>query len=154
MKRILIPVDFSASTERVVRTGAKIAHAFGAEVFLLHIAPPEPEFITYEPGPPSVRSAIAKDISAQHRKLQDLERALAHEGLAVKALLIQGYIVEKILKEIERLQVDLVVMGSHGHGALYHLLLGSATEGVLRKSPVPILIVPRARGAPPISPSA
>lgn len=142
MKRILIPVDFSPITETVTRVGATLARAFGGEIFLIHVAPPEPEFVTYEPGPPSVREAVAREISAGHRKLHEIDRALEAEGLKVTSLLIQGYTVEKILQEIDRLKIDLVVMGSHGHGALYHLLLGSVSEGVLRKSPVPVLVVP------------
>ncbi len=142
MKRILIPVDFSPCTEAVTRLGADLARAFGAELFLLHVAAPEPEFITYEPGPASVREAVAREISAEHRKLHDLDRALEAQGLKVTSLLIQGYTAEKILQEIDRLKIDLVVMGSHGHGALYHLLLGSVSEGVLRKSPVPVLVAP------------
>jgi nucleotide-binding universal stress UspA family protein len=129
----------------VVRVGADLARALGAEVFLLHVAPPEPEFITYEPGPPSVREAVAQEISDRHRKLHAIDRDLEKLGIRVTSLVIQGYTVEKILQEIDRLRIDLVVMGSHGHGALHHLLLGSVSEGVLRKTPCPVLIVPGAK---------
>lgn len=150
MQRILIPVDFSAATESVTHLGAKLARAFGAEIYLIHVAPPEPEFITYEPGPPSVRTAFARELTDEHRKLHELDRLLEAEGLKVTSLLIQGYTVEKILQEIDRLKIDLVVMGAHGHGALHQLLLGSVSEGVLRKSPVPVVFVPRRKsGASP-----
>ncbi|HMP77613.1 MAG TPA: universal stress protein [Kiritimatiellia bacterium] len=142
MKRILVPVDFSSTTDAVIGVGAALAKSLGAELFLLHVAQPEPEFITYEPGPASVRQAVAREISEEHRKLHALDRALEAQGLTVTSLVIQGYIVEKIIQEIERLQIDLVVMGSHGHGALHHLLLGSVSEGVMRKTTCPVLIVP------------
>jgi nucleotide-binding universal stress UspA family protein len=142
MERILIPVDFSSQTDSVVRVGGDLAKALGAEVYLLHVAPPEPEFITYEPGPPSVRDAVAHEISARHRKLHALDRNLEAQGIRVTSLVIQGYTVEKILQEIERRRIDLVVIGSRGHGAIRHLLLGSVSEGVLRKAPCPVLIVP------------
>lgn len=142
MKRILVPVDFSAMTDAVTGMGAALAQALGAELFLLHVAQPEPEFITYEPGPASVRQAVAREISEEHRKLHALDKQLEAKGLRVTSLVIQGYTVEKILQEIERLRIDLVIMGSHGHGALFHLLLGSVSEGVLRKAKCPVLIVP------------
>ncbi len=142
MKRILVPVDFSPITDAVVNVAKSLARPLQAEIILLHVAQPEPEFITYEPGPESVRQAVAHEMSENHRKLQALHRQLEAENLNATSLSVQGYIVEKILQEMERLDVDLVVMGSHGRGALYHMLLGSASEGVLKKSKRPVLIVP------------
>lgn len=146
MKRLLVPVDFSEGTDRILSTVVTLARGLRAEVILLHVAPPEPEFISFEPGPPSVRAAVAREISAEHQKLHQLERGLKEQGIAVTALLVQGYTVEKILQEIERLRADLVIMGSHGHGVLRHLLLGSVSEGVVKRSPVPVLIVPTRSG--------
>lgn len=142
MKKILVPVDFSNVTERVVEAAAELAGALHAELVLLHVAQPEPEFIGYEPGPASVRQAAARHMKDEHRQAHELDQRLEKRGLKVTSLVVQGYVVEKILKEVERLGIDLVVMGSHGHGALRHLLVGSVAEGVLRKSPCPVLIVP------------
>ncbi|MCS6771987.1 MAG: universal stress protein [Kiritimatiellae bacterium] len=142
MRRILVPVDFSPGMQDVARFAAKLARAFSADLTLLHVAPPEPDFVSYEPGPDSVRTAVARELSALHHKLHELDRSLEAEGLSVTSLVIQGYTVEKILQEILRLGADLVVMGSHGHGALRHLLVGSVTEGVIRESPVPVVVVP------------
>jgi nucleotide-binding universal stress UspA family protein len=50
--------------------------------------------------------------------------------------------VEKILAQMEKLDADLVIMGSHGHGAIYRTLLGSVSEGVLHDAACPVLIVP------------
>lgn len=147
MKKIMVPVDFSGVTEAVVATATKLARAFSSEIVLLHVAKPEPEFITYEPGPPSVRQAVAHEISEEHHRLHELAKKLQDQDLRATPLLIQGYTVEKILLESERLGIDLLVMGSHGHGALHHLLLGSVSEGVLRKSKCPVLIVPSDKNA-------
>ncbi|MCZ7591260.1 MAG: universal stress protein [Kiritimatiellae bacterium] len=142
MKRILVPLDFSSTSDKVLDAAIAAAESMNAELCLLHVAKPEPEFVTYEPGPESVREAVAREMADLHHKLQKLEKDLKARGLKVSALMIQGYTVEKILQEMERLNVDLVVMGSHGRGALYNMLLGSVSEGVLRKSSRPVLIVP------------
>lgn len=142
MKRILVPIDFSPSTDAILETAIAAADSMDAELYLLHVAKPEPEFITYEPGPESVREAVANEMAALHRKLHELEETVKARGLKAVALMIQGYTVEKILQEMDRLNIDLVVMGSHGRGALYNMLLGSVSEGVLRKSKRPVLIVP------------
>lgn len=142
MKRILVPIDFSAGTSAIVDTAASLAESLNAHLTILHIARPEPEFVTYEPGPESVREAVAKEMADLHRKLHDLEAVLTARGINASALMIQGYTVEKILQEVERLGIDLIVMGSHGRGALYNMLLGSVSEGVIRKANCPVLIVP------------
>ena len=61
------------------------------------------------------------------------------------ALHIQGSLVEKILTSAETHAADLIVMGSHGHGALYELLVGSVTSGVLHGAKCPVLVVPARR---------
>ena len=142
MKQILVPVDLSDVTERVLEQARRLARVTGAHLTLLHVAPPEPEFIGYEPGPPSVRQAAARGLAEEHRRVQALCRQLEEEGLQATALVMQGYPAEKILQEAARLCAGLVVMGSHGHGALHHLLVGSVTEAVLRKATCPVVVVP------------
>lgn len=50
--------------------------------------------------------------------------------------------MERLLAEQGRLAADAIVLGSHGHGALYDLLVGSVAEGVLRRAPCPVVVVP------------
>lgn len=145
MKQILVPVDFSRVTEATLQHAARLAMALSAELTLLHVAAPEPEFVGYETGPASVRQAIAHQLAGEHKRLQELQHQLEAQGLKVTALLIQGYTVDKILAEAERISADLMVMGSHGHGGVYHLLMGSVAEGVLRKARCPVVLVPPAR---------
>ena len=54
----------------------------------------------------------------------------------------EGSVVEEILKTAQEISADLIVMGSHGHGPVYHLLVGSVTEGVLKAGLRPVLLVP------------
>lgn len=145
MKKILVPVDFSKATEATLAAAGKMAAALSADVILLHVAAPEPEFVGYETGPASVRQAVAHQLSSEHKQLQSLRQALEARGIKVTALLIQGYIADKILAEAERWPADLIIMGSHGHGGLHHLLMGSVAEGVLRKARCPVMLVPHGR---------
>ena len=140
MKTILVPVDFSDVTDKVVETAASLAAALESEVVLIHIAEPEPQFVGYDPGPLSVRMAVVGDIHADQRRL---DAAKANFGSTpVLALHVQGSVPDEILKLAREHGASLIVMGSHGHGALYHLLVGSVADAVLKEAPCPVLIVP------------
>ena len=142
MKSILVPVDFSDATPRVVESAHQMAQALRRRIVLLHVSEPEPDFIGFEPGPIVVRSAVATDFRKEHQKLDELKATVASGGFDVLALHIQGPMVEKILEKASEHEADLIVMGSHGHGALYELLVGSVTSGVLREAKCPVLVVP------------
>ena len=143
MKNILAAVDFSDVTQAVATTAAALAGALDGRLFLLHVAAPEPDFVGYDVGPQTVRDGVAKEIRAEHRQLHELKQPLEQAGLDVTALVVQGATVEKIVQEAARLEADMIVVGSHGHGALHHLLVGSVTEGIMRAAVCPVLVVPR-----------
>lgn len=143
MKTILAAIDFSDATHRVVTAAAELARALNAELHLLHVVPPDPDFVGYEPGPQHVRDQVAQSIVEDRHEIVELRDRMKTSGIQVQALVVQGPTIQKILEETHRLPADLVVIGTHGHGALYDLVLGSVSDGVVRKSPCPVLVVPR-----------
>lgn len=142
MSTIIAAVDFSPVTDEVLETARVIAKSEGASVLVLHVEAPDPDFIGFEPGPQTVRDTEARIIQAHHDKAQEYAESFRNEGIDAKALVIQGPTAEKILSEAERSGASFVVLGSHGHGALYHLLLGSVCEAVIKGSKSPIVVVP------------
>ena len=144
MKTILAAVDFSSVSADVIARAAELAQAFGAALYLLHVAAPDPDFVGYEPGPDSVRDSVAAELREDHRRLQERSGELRAAGLDCTALLVQGATAETIEREAERLAADVIVLGSHGHGALHRALLGSVSEHVLHHAQRPLLILPRA----------
>jgi len=145
VRQILAAVDFSPVSNAVVEQAASLAEAFSAELTLVHVAAPDPDFVGYEAGPQTVRDDRAREIRDEHRNLQATADDLRDRAISARALLIQGSTVEKIIAEGARLRADVIVIGSHGHGALYRALLGSVTEGVVRAAQCPVLVVPAAR---------
>ncbi len=144
MKNILVPVDFSDVTTKVLETARQLAAAFQSRVVLLNIAEPEPDFVGFEAGPPTVRVAVAHDYKVERQRLEELKAQLVAGGGEVMARHIQGPIVEKILHEAGQQSADLIVIGSHGHGAFYDLLVGSVTHGVIKGARCPVVVVPAA----------
>ena len=140
--RILVAVDLSDATNKVMRVTEYLAKATQGDVRLLHVAEAEPDFVGYEAGPEVVRDQIAKEFRDEHRKIQEHADTLRQAGVNAKALLIQGPIIETVLSEARRFEADLLIVGSHGFGALYDLLVGSSSRGILKDTDIPVLVVP------------
>jgi nucleotide-binding universal stress UspA family protein len=145
VKSLLAAVDFSDVTEGVMAVVASLARELGAEVRVVHVAAPDPDFVGYDVDSAALRDVHAREYREEHRQLQALADRLREQGIDAKALLIRGSTVEKIAEEAERVDADLVVAGSHGHGALHRALLGSVSEGLVRSLRRPVLIVPAQR---------
>lgn len=142
---ILVPVDFSDITGAVVAFAAQLAQGCQSRLVLLHVSEPDPDFVGYEPGPASVRTAVAKDFRVEHQQLEALKQSVS--GVETSALHIQGPLAEKILAEAEQQGAGMIVLGSHGHGALYHLFAGSVATAVLKEARCPVVVVPAPRRA-------
>lgn len=140
--QILVAVDFSTVTDRVMDVTRELAARAASHVYVLHVAEPEPDFVGYDTGPDVVRDQVAAEYHREHRRVQSLAESLRASDINATALLIQGSIVETVVSEADRLQADIIVVGSHGHGAIFDLLVGSISEGLVRHSRRPVLVVP------------
>ena len=143
MKRIVVAVDFSPVTAAILDTAATIAIAGGCKLYLVHVAPAFVADLKTVRVPQHERDFIADKLREEHRDLQALAEDLRQKGCDVEPLMVEGdRPVGKILDEAERRKADLIVIGSHGHGPVYNMLVGSTSEGILRKAHTPVLIVP------------
>jgi nucleotide-binding universal stress UspA family protein len=140
--KLLAGVDLSESTDKVVQKVEKFAKALSARVWILHVAEPEPDFVGYEIDAECMRDSRSEIFHREHQQIQDIAERLRREGLDATALLVQGATVETLLKEASKLDVDMIVLGSHGRGAMHQIIVGSVSEGVVHKSACPVLIVP------------
>ena len=140
--KILVTVDLSESTPIVVKKAEEIAKPLSAKVWILHNAEPEPDVLEFKADPQAAREARAEKFHHEHRQLQEIAERLRKAGVEATALLVHGAKVDIILKEASDLDVDLIVVGSHGRNAMYQLLMGSVSGEILRKSRCPILVVP------------
>ncbi|HMQ75008.1 MAG TPA: universal stress protein [Flavobacteriales bacterium] len=142
MKNILAAVDLSPITQEVLRMAGDLARERGATLWIVHVAAPDPDLVGFEPGPQHIRDHRAHELRDEHQELQRLAGERTADGVDARALLVQGPTVATILDQAERLQVELVVLGSHGHGALHRLFVGSVCQQVLAATRTPLLIVP------------
>jgi nucleotide-binding universal stress UspA family protein len=139
---ILVSLDLSESAEKVITAATNLAKAMSSELYLIHVAEPEPDFIGYGVGPQTVRESVSKELHKEHAQIQEISERIRQNGIKATGLLLQGSIVETILKQAKKLDVEMIVMGTHGRGAVFKLLVGSVSEGVLRGAKCPVLVVP------------
>ncbi|HEX7897461.1 MAG TPA: universal stress protein [Planctomycetota bacterium] len=145
MRLILVCVDFSDVTGKVVEKASAWAADLKAAVHLLHVIPPPPPMAVYAPGAGvalPMPTATLPDTAVEKAKLRDAALRLRDHGIAVTEELLEGPVIGEILAVAERVDPEAIVLGSHGHGALYELLVGSVTEGVLRRTRRPVWVVP------------
>ncbi len=140
--KLLVAIDFSEITELILEKVEEIALKTGAKVWLIHVVQPEPDFIGYEIGPDSERNFMAKRFRDKHVTIQEISERLKKRGINITPLLVQGPTVETIIEKAKKLNVDMIVSGSHGHGRMFYIMVGSNSKGLLKKSPVPLLIIP------------
>ncbi len=140
--KILVCVDLSDATEVIMQSTEKLAKQTSAKVRLLHNALPEPDKVEFKVDPIAAREELAKRFHAEHRQVQGLAQRLRDAGIESNSLLVHGETVESILREADDFDSDMIILGSHGKGRMFQLLLGSISEGVLHKSEIPVLVIP------------
>ncbi len=144
MTDVLACLDFSERTEAVAAEAARLATAIGGSLHLLHVAGEEPEIAGYDTDPMGAftRDDRARQLLDEHHELRELAARLADGGLDVRPVVAIGDTVAVILEEAERTGADYIVVGTHGHGALFHLLLGSVSAALVQHATRPVVVVP------------
>ncbi|MEI6654499.1 MAG: universal stress protein [Verrucomicrobiota bacterium] len=148
MKTIVAAVDFSNATLGVIEMAGSLAKAYGAQLHLLHVIEQEPTYTAYGFTPDEYPVLHEFQEEAKRRaatKLEELLTSVAGDIPGTCVQLIEGSPLHGILDYVKQTQADLVVLGSHGHGVVVSLLIGSVAEGMIRKAVVPTLIVPAAK---------
>jgi nucleotide-binding universal stress UspA family protein len=144
MKSILVPVDFSDVTLKVVKAAIQLAKPFQSRITLMYVTEITPQILGIGPAPEAVPMPTIEESaeSGVTEKLARLEELVTAVGLDSNSVELQGAPVESILSQAEKSRVDLIVLGSHSRGPLYHLFVGGVTEGVLKRARCPVLVVP------------
>ena len=141
-KRILVPVDGSATALQAVAKAAGLARAFGSAVTVVYVLDPYPFTgvgADFAYGQAQYLSAATAEAN---KALAEASSALAASGAQVETLVAEGHAVhEGIVRVGERVGADLIVMGSHGRRGLEKLVLGSVAQRVLQAAHVPVLVV-------------
>lgn len=140
IETILVPTDFSKTSEKAFVAALGFARAFGARIDLLH-AYDFGQWVSFDEA--IFAEKIAAEIREAARRRLDawVERAGA-AGIDATLHLEFGPPGRRIIEHARERGVDLIVIGSRGHGAVKHVLLGSVAERTLHEAPCPVLVIP------------
>lgn len=158
MKTILAPLDFSVVTRTVMAQAVALARAVDGRVVLLHVLPRAPRRLEGgSPGTESEADFLSAIEQAASARLALLQEELRATGVAAHAIRRRGNPGQCIVQQAERLSADYIVIGSHGHTAIYDLIVGSTTTRVLKEASCRVVIIPPAlagvgAGPPPVVP--
>lgn len=131
--RLLVAADFSPQTENVLGVARDLARAMQAAVTVLHVVSSR-----------AARSGDA-DTTEEYRLMREAAEAMREAGIEAEGIVGEGQPARVIVTEADRIDADMVVVGSHGFGAVFRMILGSVSSAVLKKCRRPVMIVPADR---------
>ncbi|ULQ52569.1 universal stress protein [Flavihumibacter fluvii] len=139
MKSFLVATDFSAPSREAALYAANLAKLFGAEITLLHayLLPTPVSEVPY------VMISV-EELQKDNEKLAaDLATSLHQQtGVSVKTLVNIGMPADEIVYQSKELSADLVIIGMRGENKAIDKFIGSTTAAVIRKSHIPVLVIP------------
>lgn len=144
-RTVIASVDFSDHGERILSEALLVARASGGILHVIHVAAGEPILAGYDKEDISdfTRNARAGELTREHERVRRLAETLTDTtGVDVHPLVVMGPTAETLLTAIDELDASHIVLGTHGHGGMHHLLFGSVAEEIVRRSPVPVVLVP------------
>ena len=144
-KRILVPVDGSATSKAGLREAIALAKGQGASLQLVHVA--DQHYIGLM-GMESSAAGISEMMEGVKRAgrgiLKSAQAAADKAGVKATAVLLEtltGPAADLIVKQAKKSGADLIVLGTHGRRGVRRLLMGSDAEQVVRNAPVPVMLV-------------
>jgi putative phosphoribosyl transferase len=133
IQHILVATDFGAASVRALEVAADIASRFGAKMTVLH-AIEDLSYVSPCSVPPEIRKSAAF-------RLDDTLKFVCRQVPTAKGIVREGFAWHEIVEVAKQVGADLVVVGSHGHGADRRFLIGSVAEKVVRVCAAPVLTV-------------
>jgi len=142
MKKIILPVDFSDSSDKLVDYAINFAKDINAEIALIHVAATDIGFVIGDMGFQYFPEVEENEIKYELKELNKLEQKVSAQGVNCTHILKQGIAGDTILEYADAQNADYIVVGSHGRSGVYDVFIGSLTKEITKKSKIPVLVVP------------
>ena len=142
MKNILIGIDFNEKTGVLIEKAMEVAKRYDAKLWLLHVTSPPPEYVGFDATPHYVRDECDGILEHEKNVLQKEAEEITQKGVKAEGILIEGATIDTIVAEANKLEVDLIICGHQEHNFMYNMLFGSVSSSLVKKSKIPVLVIP------------
>lgn len=139
LKKILVPTDFSEASNAAYKYALRFAQQFRAELHILHVL--EPAISPELAGLPGMPAFADVELASTKRKLCVWADSIGAMGVSANMALRNGLPSNEIVETAKDLDVDLIIIATHGYTSWKHFCLGSTAERVVRAAPCPVLVV-------------
>lgn len=146
MTQIILPIDFSDSTDLLLDAAINFAKKTNGKLHLIHIAPADLGFAIGDMGFQYFPEIEENEIKNELVQLNKLQEKVLKEGIACEHILKQGIAKDIILEFSEQKNADFIVMGSYGRSGIYDVVVGSLTKDLTKSSKIPVLVIPCHKG--------
>ncbi len=142
MLNIVLPIDFSDNTDKLVEEAVKFAKETNGKICLIHVAPADIGFAIGDMGFQYFPEVEQNEIKQELLQLNAIEQRIIAQNVDCEHLLKQGTAGDIILEYAKSKNAGYIVMGSHGRSNMYDVFVGSLTKELTRKSSIPVLVIP------------
>ena len=140
LKKILVPIDFSPPSKNAFKYAVRFAEEFGGAMTLLYVL--EPQSMTGFMGIPEATGFVESDIVAAGKNLRSLIASVRNSKIDRPHWKVRGGLpAHEIVEAAKEMDVDLIVIATHGYTGWKHFCIGSTAERVVRAAPCPVLVV-------------
>lgn len=139
IKKVLVPVDFSDYSKSSLRYAVSFAKHFSADICLVYVVEPmvyPPDFSMGQIAIPSIDTEMDK---RAYEELNNLAKKIIPPDVKSKVIVKTGKPFVEIIETASEEDADLIIIATHGHTGIEHVLFGSTAEKVVRKAPCPVL---------------
>ena len=137
-KKILVPIDFSATSKKAFYYALRFAEGFDCEIVLLHVVEPV-DSIAEKPVTIGIFAQPEEGATVAKARLASLVASTRNRENSVKSAVRIGHAPNEIIRAAKELNVDLIVIAAHGYTSWQHFCIGSTAERVVRTAPCPVL---------------
>jgi nucleotide-binding universal stress UspA family protein len=137
IKKILVPVDFSENSKKILGSAGDIAGQFGASLSVVFVVQSFDDYSGFFVPHMPVAQFEEEMVQGAEKKMANFLEG--HEGIEAKVLV--GDVAEEVVRHAEEIGVDMIIMGTHGYKGLEKVMFGSVAEKVVKTAPCPVLTI-------------
>lgn len=142
MKNIVVAIDLGDFSKRIIEFAVEFVANYPARLHFLHIVSTDVSSAIGDLSVPYVHEIEENIIKLKKERLNEITAFIKEKGISYEVDVVEGVASNEILEKAKEVHAQMIIIGSHGHGAFYEALIGSVAHDVLKKTGTPMLIVP------------